>query len=120
VDLKFNGTSNILGYSFGCFPMAFMMALHILGNKINSKENVKTGMGKIQKDTNKLTIQSSNYFKGSTYERQLESILKGRGFFFTIFHVKAMEKVTRILRLRKGNAFLRLQNLKTNKIMQVS
>ena len=30
-----------------------------------------------------------------------------------------MEKVTCILRLRKGNAFLRLQDLKTKKIMQV-
>ena len=78
------------------------------------------GMGKIQKATNKLMIESGIYFGGSTCERQLDSKLKGKRDWFTIFHVKATEKVTGILRLRNVNSFLRLQYLKTKKIMQVS
>ena len=99
--------------------MNFMRVLHIPGNKTNNKRNIRTGMGEIQKATNKLTIQSGIYFRGSTYERQLVSRLKGRRSGFTIFHVKVTEKAC-IPRLKKGNVFLILQDLKTEKTMQVS
>jgi hypothetical protein len=76
MDPKLKGTLNIPDYSFGCFPMAFMRELHIPRNKANNKGNVGMGMGKIQKDTNKSMVQSSFYFKGSTCEGKLDSILK--------------------------------------------
>ena len=56
MDLELNCITNVSKYYFGYFPMDFMRALHIPGNKTNNKGNIRTGMGKIQKDTNKLTI----------------------------------------------------------------
>ena len=56
MDPKLNCTTNVLKYSFGCFPMTFMRVLHIPGNKTNIKGNIRTGMSKIQKATNKLAI----------------------------------------------------------------
>ena len=48
--------TNVSKYYFSYFPMTFMKVLHIPGNKTNNKGNVRTGMDKIQKATNKLTI----------------------------------------------------------------
>ena len=56
MDLKLNYITNVSKYSFGYFPMAFMRVLHIPSNKTNIKGNVRMGMGKIEKDTNKLMI----------------------------------------------------------------
>ena len=120
MDPELNYTTNVSKYSFGFFPMTFMRVLHIPGNKTNRKGNVRMGMGKIQEDTNKMTIQSNIYFGRSACERKIDSKLKGRRGWFTIFHVKATKKVTCILGLRKGNSFLRLQGSETKKIMQVS
>jgi hypothetical protein len=43
---------------------------------------------------------------------------KGEGDWFTIIHVKAMKKVTSILRLGKKNSFIGLQNLEAKEIVQ--
>ena len=56
MDPELNYTMNVPKYSFGFFPMTSMRVLHIPGKKTNNKVNVRTGMGKIQKDTNKLMI----------------------------------------------------------------
>jgi hypothetical protein len=48
----------------------------------------------------------------------MDSILKGRGGSFTIFHVEVMKKVTIILRPGKINSFIGLQNLEAKEIVQ--
>jgi hypothetical protein len=50
----------------------------------------------------------------------LDSRLEGRRGWFTIIHVKAMKKVTSILRLGKKNSFIGLQNLEAKEIVQKS
>ena len=58
--------------------------------------------------------------RGSTSGRKFDSRLEGIRDRFTIFHVKAMKKVTSILRLGKKDSFFGLQDLETKKIMQMS
>ena len=57
---------------------------------------------------------------GSTSGINFDSRLEGRRGWFTIFHVEAIKKVTRILRLGKIDPFFGLQDLETKKIMQIS
>jgi hypothetical protein len=65
-----------------------------------------------------LTVQGGINFRRSTGGNKLDSKLEGRRGWFTIFHVKAMKKVTHILRLGKKNSFIGLQNLEAKEIVQ--
>ena len=51
---------------------------------------------------------------------KLDSRLEGRRGWFTIVHVKAMKKVTSILRMGKKNSFIGLQNLEAKEIVKKS
>ena len=63
-------------------------------------------------------IQGGIYFRWSASGRKFDSILETRWNWFAIFHVKEINKITRILRLRKEKYFFGLQNL-DKKIMQM-
>ena len=63
-------------------------------------------------------VQSGINFGRNTCGNKIESILKGRREYFTIFHVKAMNKFTSILRFGKKNSFIGLQNLEAKEIVQ--
>jgi hypothetical protein len=65
-------------------------------------------------------VQSGINFERSTSGRKFNSIMEGRRYWFIIFHVKVMKKVTSILRLEKKNSFLGLQNLEAKEIVQIS
>jgi hypothetical protein len=65
-------------------------------------------------------VQGGINFGRSTGGNKLDSRLEGRRGWFTIFHVKAMKKVTSILRLGKKNSFIGLQNLEAKEIVQKS
>jgi len=116
---ELNYTAYISKDYFCCFPINFMRELHIPSNKTNGKGKVRTRVSQVQKGTNKLTIQSSIYFRCRTSDRRFDSRLEGRWRWFTILHVKATEKITCILRVGEGNNFLSLQDLEAKKIMQV-
>ena len=76
---ELNYTSNISKDSFGSFPMTFMRALHKPSNKTNSKGKVRTGVGQVQKATNKLTIKSSIYFGCREEVERVTPDWKGEG-----------------------------------------
>jgi hypothetical protein len=65
-------------------------------------------------------VQSGINFGRSTGGNKFDSRLEGRRGWFRIFHVKAMKKVTSILRLGKKNSFLGLQNLEAKEIVQIA
>jgi hypothetical protein len=63
-------------------------------------------------------VESGINFGRSTGGSKLDSKREERRGWFTIFHVEATKKVTRILRPRKKNSFLGLQNLEAKEIVQ--
>jgi hypothetical protein len=65
-------------------------------------------------------VQGGINFGRSIGVSKLDSKLEGRRGWFTIFHVKAIKKVTRLLRLVKKNYFIGLQNLEAKEIVQKS
>jgi hypothetical protein len=65
-------------------------------------------------------VQGGINFGRSIGGSKLDSRLDGRRSWFKIIHVKAMKKVTKILRLRKKNSFIGLQNFEAKEIVQKS
>jgi hypothetical protein len=63
-------------------------------------------------------VQCGINFWISTGGSKLDSRMEGRSGWFTIIHVKAMKKVTDILRLGKKNSFISLQNLEAKEVVQ--
>jgi hypothetical protein len=65
-------------------------------------------------------VQSGINFRSSTSGNKFDSRLEGRRGWFRIIHVKAVKKVTRVLRQGKKNSFLDLQYLEVKEIMQIA
>jgi hypothetical protein len=65
-------------------------------------------------------VESGINFRRSKGGNKLESRLEGRRGWFTIFHLKAMKKVTNILRMGNKISFLYLQNLEAKEIVKKS
>ena len=65
-------------------------------------------------------VQGGINFRRSTGGNKLDARLEGRRGWFTIVHVKVMNKVTSILRLGKKNSILGFKNFEAKEIMKIS